>query len=212
MSNIISFIGLRIGIGNSSLVRAFAVEAAESLDCVVVDYDESPTSTYDWAVRRDNRGLKPSILVERATTFNFSAERRDIELVMVDASNCSRQSAIDLARISRVVVISSTTDATDLARVIDQMRAFSDAGLGERVRVALCRVQFLSEAAAARETLTANGANVLAGEIGVDMIGYPRLEREGRALCESWGQPTINGAWLVVDAIQKAFVDEIEEP
>jgi len=211
MSNIISFIGLRRGVGNSALVRTFAVEAAESLDCVVVDFDESPSSTYGWAVRRDRRGLKPTILVERQATFDFSAERPGVELVMVDASDCSQRSAIDLARISRLVVISSTTELADLARVIDQMKAFSDAGLSKRVLVALCRVQFLSDAAAARETLATNGIKVLTGEVGIDLISHPWLEREGRALCESSSQSLAKGASVVVDAIQKAFVDGVEE-
>ena len=211
MSNIISFIGLRSGVGNSALVRTFAVEAAASLECLVVDFDTSPTSTYEWTLRRDQRGLKPSIPVERQATADLSAQRRGVELIMVDASNCSDQQAMDLARISRVVVMSSTTEEADLALVIRAARVFSDAGLGHRIVVALCRVQFHRDVAAAREMLAANGLKVLAGEIRADMASYPQLEHGGRALCESRAQLLSEGASVVVDAIQKAFVDGIEE-
>jgi MinD-like ATPase involved in chromosome partitioning or flagellar assembly len=211
MSNIISFIGLRSGVGNSALVRTFAVEAAEALDCVVVDFDSSSSSTYSWAIRRNERRLKPSILVEPRATFDLSAERSGFDLVMVDASNCSEQSALELARISRVVVMTSTTEPADVARVIDRKETLSDVGLSKRIFVALCQVRFVRDATAAREVLTANGVKVLSGAIGVDLVSYPRLEREGRALCESSSQSLAKGAAVVVDAIQKAFVDGTED-
>jgi hypothetical protein len=211
MSNVISFIGLRRGVGNSALARAFAVEAAWSLYSVVVDFDDSLSSTYDWAVRRDASGFKPSITVERGATFEFSSEDPGIELIMVDASDFSRRSAIELAKISRIVVISSTTETDDLVQVIDQMKAFSAAGLAERVYAALCRVQLVDDASSARATLAANNVRVLAGEANASM-SYRRLEREGRALSESPKKSLAESVLVVIDSIQKAFVDGDDRP
>jgi hypothetical protein len=207
MSNIISFVGLRSGVGNSALLRAFAVEAVESLYCVIVDFDGSSSSTLNWALRRKANGFDPPIPVEPFETFDLASERPGIELVMVDASNCGKQAAMDLALISRLVVISTTTKTDDLKQVIDHVKALTDAGLGDCVSVAICRVQSLEEALVARETLTANRVKVLIGEIGERTIGYPRLERQGRALNESPGQLLTQNGSEVVDSIQKAFVD-----
>jgi hypothetical protein len=211
MSKILSFIGLRRGVGNSALVRAFAVEAAWSLYSVVVDFDDTSSSTYNWAIRRNETGLKPPISVERGATYEFSSEHPSIELIMVDASDFSRRSAIELAKISRIVVISCTTEADELAQVVDQMKAFSAAGLGERVYVALCRIQLVDDASSARDTLAANNVRVLAGEVNESM-SYRRLEHEGRALSESPKQSLAQSALLVIDSIQKAFVDGDDRP
>ena len=206
MNNVISFAGVRQGVGNSALLRAFAVEAAGSLYCTVVDFDAGASSTCDWAVRRDRNGFTPSIKVERAAAFSFPARYADTELVMIDHHGCDLRSAIDAAKKSRLLVLTSTTAEADLAGVLDWTKAFIEAGVNGRVVAALCRVDILDEDMNARRMLVAGGVNLLAGEITEHPLSYPRLEREGRAMCEPRSS-LAQAAAQIVDGIQKAYLE-----
>ena len=52
MPSIVTFCGIRRGVGNATVARAFAVSAAESNDCVLFEANRHDDTSIDWAERR----------------------------------------------------------------------------------------------------------------------------------------------------------------
>lgn len=85
MGNILSFVATKTGTGTSTLARAFAVEAADSLNLLIVDLDDRERASWQWVQRRIANSWGPPVRVETAQPHDLLGKAATVELCIADA-------------------------------------------------------------------------------------------------------------------------------
>jgi hypothetical protein len=214
MPSIVTFCGIRRGVGNATVARAFAVSAVGSNDCVLLEADRDDDTSVDWAERRrkatryDLVEVRSIRIKDYAYADSLNASEDVIVLQMVYSEDGT---ALALARKSRLFVLVTTPSGEDVQAVERLLQHM----LGENIdsdglAVVLCRpVPSSSES----DLLTALQRFSQTGIKAFDLPFLGKhaagpLKEMGRTIAERIGTlPPVAGERLV-DFLQKAYVDK----
>ena len=104
---IISLISQKGGVGKSALSRLIAVEFAKAGWSVkIADLDTGQGSTTKWKSRRDQKGYKPEIPVEKYGTVSRAIrDAESFDLMVLDGPAFAERGGETMARSSELVII-----------------------------------------------------------------------------------------------------------
>jgi hypothetical protein len=209
MSNLITFLGIRSGVGNATLARAFATEGAESNHCLLIELDQSIDTTYSWAQRREKKGWNPSVPVERMALNAFLERSCAEELVVVQAIYSSDIAACHIAQKSRLLVLTATPEFEDIQILLRIIQNLSTQGFKQKMLVALCCPRPVEE-----DLL--NGALELLARQNLEAIAVPffgnhvttLLKESGLSVCESRRPGYAQESTAIIRRIQAIYVEQ----
>ena len=204
MGNILSFVATKAGTGTSTLARAFAVEAADSLNLLIVDLDDRERASWQWGQRRLANNWDPPVHAETAQPDDLLGKAASVELCVADAP--PSVSAEWLAQRSILTVVATRCGLDEIDSAIALMHALARSGIAhQHLALALCRVDRSVNAERARDYLSKTWCNVLQGHIP-ESRSFHDLQCKGRAVTESTVSYLIPNALELIKSIQAAYV------
>jgi hypothetical protein len=181
LGELIAFVGDR---NASTLARAFAVESACSLDLLMADLGDPERTSWEWGQRRAANRLEPAVPVELVPHDALLAKAADLDLLLIDAPACSRQTAVWLAHHALLTVVAMETGGDNIEDTMGLLAELGEGGSARKVVVALCRTDAEDQTALVRSRLAHAGTHVLSGELQF-ANSFRDLQRGGRAVSES---------------------------
>jgi len=162
---IISLISQKGGVGKSALSRLIAVEFAKAGWSVkIADLDTGQGSTTKWKSRRDQKGYKPEIPVEKYGTVSRAIrDAESFDLMVLDGPAFAERGGETMARSSELVIIPTGYSLDDMEPQVETANDLQSLGVNpEKIVFIFCRADGSdSEDAAARRYLHRAGMNVL---------------------------------------------------
>ncbi len=131
MAQIIGIASQKGGVGKSTLARMLAVGyAANEWDVLIADLDTKQATALDWARRRADAGLLPSV---QAMAFPTVAAALKVaskhDLVICDMPPHSHSGTAELAQAAGVMFIPTGTTVDDLIPTVRLMHELTKAGM-----------------------------------------------------------------------------------
>jgi len=162
---IISLISQKGGVGKSALSRLIAVEYANAgWQVKIADLDTGQGSSTKWKSRRDLKGFKPEIPVEKyATVERAIRDAEGYDLMVLDGPAFAEKGGLRMAEASNLVIIPTGYSLDDMEPQVETAQDLEAAGVNEeKIFFIFCRANGSdSENAAARRYLKKAGMNVL---------------------------------------------------
>jgi len=206
MGNILSFVATKAGTGTSTLARAFAVEAADSLNLLIVDLNDREPASWQWGQRRIANSWDPPVRVETAQLHDLVGKAASVQLCIADAPPSSEVSAEWLARRSILTVVATGCGLDEIDDTIALRQALARSGIADQhLALALCRVDRSANAERARDYLSKKRYSVLQGYIP-ESRSFHDLQCEGQAVTESPVRYLIPNALELINSVQAAYV------
>jgi Flp pilus assembly CpaE family ATPase len=132
MRDTVVFTSARSGTGVSTLARAFAVEAAHSLDTKIIDLDQGAGATSHWGQQRAAHGVTPIVPVVRLSPAQVCDVASSSELLVIDAP-ASFNGAEDWSNLWPVLTVVAVRESLDdLDRTMQCLRRLIESGLCKR--------------------------------------------------------------------------------
>lgn len=203
MAWVISFIGVKGGVGKSTLARALAVVAAHGgLKVRLVDLDVKQQASVSWSRERADQGRHPAIDA-RAYEFldDALAESASFDIVIIDTPGSVSAVTLDIAAHSHVVVCPTGPSRDDLRPTVLLMHELVAAGIpAERLVAALCRTLDAGEERDARAYVEHAGFQVLLGCIP-EKSSYRLAQNRGGSLAETNQRALNDQADVLMEAL-----------
>lgn len=187
MPFVISIIGVKGGVGKSSLARALAVIAAHGdLQVRLADLDHKQQASVRWGRERATKGRRPPIDVQVYETMADAVAGSSVfDVLVVDTPGSVSAATLDIALSSHVVVCPTGASADDLHPTIVLLHELVGAGVSfDRMTVALCRVLDAQEERDARAYVEHAGFDLLPGSIP-ERKAYRAAQNHGGSLAET---------------------------
>jgi chromosome partitioning protein len=178
------------GVAKSSLARLLAREfAASGRRVLLADLDVLQATSFDWARRRSEAGLRPEVPVERCdgTKQAFRRARRaGAECLILDARGIADRDTLEVARAADAVLIPSGLAVDDLLPAVRLAHELTRAGIpSAQLAVALCRAgDAPGELEEAARYIAEAGYRCL-DAAWPERAGYRRAHDEGRVATEA---------------------------
>jgi len=205
MGTIVLFTSANRGTGTSTLARAFAVEAAYSLNTKILDLDGDAAATWNWGRQREERNIQPAVPIARGQQTELGAAARSVELLVMDAPANSVHREDWLAASPLLTIVVSRASADELDHTLKYLRELGVKGdTHPQLAVALCRIHSNGEAVKARGRLNGAGYAVFRGELR-QSNSFRGLQQMGRAVTESPVAYLAAEAYELIKAMQAAF-------
>jgi len=186
---IISFLNQKGGSGKSTLARAVAVEFARNDWGVhVADMDTSQRTSFNWAERREEAQVKPSIevaLYREPKTAIKAANNSD--LLIIDGKAFADNHIKEISKASDLIVITAGIAIDDLQPSITLANELVHSGVSKSsILFVVSKVTDTGEKEAmkTRESIRKWGFDAVQGWINMQ-TGYSKAMDSGRALTES---------------------------
>ncbi|MCB0851581.1 MAG: ParA family protein [Bacteroidetes bacterium] len=160
MSNIISVLGQKGGVGKSTLARVLAREfTMNEWDVLLADMNIEQATCLTWNQRRKKNEIEPQLVVEAFSVLPQAQKRlSSFDLTIFDGKPAASIETRDIAKISDLVLIPTKTGLDDLTpqlglalELVDDPKANIDPN---RIAFVLSRVSTDSAATRAREYLS----------------------------------------------------------
>lgn len=198
------------GVGKSTLCRMIAREAAQGkMNVKIADLDIQQGTSFKWAARRAENGIKPNIRVETfANVKEAIKEANNFDLYILDGAPHSSRDTRIVAKEVDLIVIPTGQSIDDLEpSVLLAHDLYKDGIPISRIVFALCRVSDSEkEVQAAREYLKATPYKALAGEIP-NRTGFSQALDQGRAITETQYRSLTKKA----DRLSQSIIDAVAE-
>ena len=212
MSDIISVVGQKGGVGKSMLAQTLAAEMArKGQKVILLDLDTAQRTSHQWGEARKSNNLKPAIDVrlinpdDYGKNYNYRDVDEAANVIIIDAPGWSDEKTKLLAGHSDFLVLPTGASVADLDPTIRLMHELSDRGISkEQMAPALNRVKSATEIKFARERIEAAGYKALPSMLR-DMPTYRTLQNVGHAASEADAKNMKEEARDLVAAIQKGL-------
>jgi hypothetical protein len=117
MSSIVTFCGIRRGVGNATVARAFAVSAVGSNNCVLLEADRDDDTSVDWAERR-RRATRYDLIEVRSIRIKDYADADPLDgpedIIVLQMVYLDDEIALALVRKSRLFALVTTPSGEDV--------------------------------------------------------------------------------------------------
>jgi hypothetical protein len=209
----VTFCGIRRGVGNATIARAFAVSAAEANNCVLLEADRRDDTSVDWAERRSKATRYGLIEVRSVKIENcayLDAPNGSEDFIVLQTVYSGDETAMALARKSRLFVLSTTPLAEDVEAIEQLLVRMLDEGIdSDSLAVVLSSPvpnSSESDVSTALQRFSRTGTKAFdLPFLGRHAAGP--LKEMGRTIAERVGTlPPVAGERLV-DFLQKAYAD-----
>ncbi|MEO1181048.1 MAG: ParA family protein [Cyanobacteria bacterium J06636_28] len=159
MSNTISILGQKGGVGKSTLARILAREfTANDWDVLLADMNIEQATCLTWNQRRKKNELEPQLLVEAFSVLPQAQQRMgNHDLTIFDGKPAASAETRDIAKVSDLILIPTKTGLDDLTpqlglalELVDDLKAGIDPS---QIAFVLSRVSSESAATRARDYL-----------------------------------------------------------
>ena len=184
MSLIIGCVSQKGGVGKSTLCRLLAREfAAADWRVLIADTDNKQTTSTDWVSVRNDREIEPEV---RAMPVRLGAAPDSAyDLVIYDGAPSSSKATLEIARLSRFVIIPTGVSLDDLQPSVLLAHELMQNGVSiPCFCFVLCRTGSEIEIADARAYLSQAGYHCIDGSIP-ERTAYRVAQNQGRALTET---------------------------
>ena len=213
MTDVISVIGQKGGVGKSMVAQAISAESSRKGQAtVLVDLDISQRTSHQWGETRRMNNLKPAFDVrlvnpeDYSKTYNYRDIDPSADLIVIDAPGWSDEKTKLLAAHSDYLVLPTGASVADLDPTIRLMHELVERGIPtNRMATALNRVKSTGEIKFARERIAAAGYTTLPGMLR-DMPSYRTIQNVGHAATEAEAKNMRDEARQLVSSIQKGLV------
>jgi len=211
VSSLVTFCGIRRGVGNATVARAFAVSSAESNECVLIEADRPDDTSFDWAERR-RKTLRYSHIAVHSVGIRDCVCGDALDglgdIVVLQVAQLDDGTALTLAKKSRLFVLTATPSAEDVGAVERLLQRMLDGGIAsDSLVVVLCSpLPDYSKSDFLTELQRMSRAGIKAFDIpflGNHAAGP--LKNRGLTIAESISAAQTGER--VIDFLQKAFVD-----
>lgn len=132
MPSIVTFCGIRRGVGNATIARAFAVSAVESNNCVLLEADRDDDTSVDWAERR-SKATRYGLIEVRSIRIKDCAYADSLngseDIIVLQMVYSDDGTALALARKSRLFVLVTTLSVEDVEAVERLLRHMLGEGI-----------------------------------------------------------------------------------
>ena len=197
------------GVGKGQTARALAVEVARAgLVVDVVDMDLGQATLHEWALDRAAAGLTPAVNVRLAHTLVDALDGvpSGTDVVIIDGPARADETTLEMARSADLLVQPTGASLDDLRPAVRAFNSLVAHGIPRsRLLMALSRIGSASEAAAAREYLTAAGYAVADGFVP-ERISYRAAHNAGHAITEVRHPNLRSAALTVIQSVINAAV------
>ena len=187
MTEIIGVVNEKGGVGKSSVARLIAREyAAADWETKIADLDPGQGTSTEWKLRREENGILPDVAVEPFRKVSQALKHINAyDLLVFDGPPKAKSLCIEIAQISKIVVLPTGLALDDLRPTIKLAHVLVDAGIPtEKLVFALCRVgDSDAEIAEARAYIEAANYVALTGTLP-EKTSYRRASDLGRAFSE----------------------------
>jgi hypothetical protein len=213
MPRMVTFCGIRRGVGNATIARAFAVSAVETNDCVLLEADRRDDTSVDWAERR-RKATRYGLIEVRSVKIEdwaYAAPPNGAEdIIVLQTVYSDDGTAVALAKKSRLFVLSTTPSGEDVEAIERLLGHMLDQGIDSDSLAVV-----LSNPAANSSESDISTALRRFSRTGTKAFDLPFLGRHaagplkemGRTIAERIGTlPPLAGE-RPVDFLQKAYVD-----
>ena len=202
----IAMVAQKGGVGKSTLARIVAVEGARGgLATKIADLDTQQSTSVNWAIRRAENDLEPTIRVEAFKSIDTALEDADsFDLYIFDGAPHSSVETLQACKASDMVLIPSSEGLDDLQpSVILANNLLREGVEAKRIGFALCITpDSAREIAGAREYLGQTPYMVLDGEIPF-RAAFKTAMDQGKAITET-SFPTLRKR---ADAMAQNIID-----
>jgi len=162
---IIALVSQKGGVGKSALARLIAVEYANAgWQVKIADLDTGQGSTTKWKSRRDQKGFKPEIPVEKyATAERAIRDSEAFDLMVLDGPAFAEKGGLKMSEAADLVIIPTGYSLDDMEPQVETAKDLEASGVSpEKIFFIFCRADgSTSEDTAARRYLQRAGMNVL---------------------------------------------------
>lgn len=188
MALIIGVVSQKGGVGKSTIARTIAAEYARHEWTVkIADLDTSQATSYHWHSRRLAQHLQPEIAVEQFARVQPALKLAvAYDLVVLDGAPHARDSTLEIARASDLVILPSGVSLDDLEPTVRLAHELKGANIPiTKLIVVFCRVgDSQAELEEATTYIKAAGYPLLKGYLP-ERTGYRRASDVGKAATET---------------------------
>ena len=216
MGYVVPFMNSKGGVGKSTLVRAYAVEAAKAgASVLIADLDDVQRTSKRWAEHRRLNGWLPEIRAEVTTPKQAYELAAQTDVMIIDTAAGNIPQSLKLARWSTFCVIPSGANRMDdLFEAVRMLHLLRKEGIQDwRFGVALNALRATTakeDDADARAYLAQVGFKALPGHVR-DLREYEIALLEGKGITETDDKALNAEAYQLMNGIAGAVLEAAKQ-
>ena len=187
MTNIISLVSQKGGVGKSTMARAIATYyTKQGLSVKIADMDINQSTSHRWQQRRLQSEIEPAVSVECFGTVSQAIKHSEsYDVIIFDGAPQASKTTRDIAMVSRLIVIPTGLSVDDMEPSVILANTLCEKGTPDsKIAFALCRTgDSKNELKEAREYLESTPYILLDGQM-TEKTAFRRAQDEGRSAIE----------------------------